>query len=139
MPTATPVEYTPSHKQPKNPADQTVLVRIRKERGKYVAHPQRVPVFQGVANVVFVLESAPPNAQLKKIKLRESHPRPTLSNPRPNPFSKPKRMRVMLLTDDNTPADNQARYFKYDLEVKEGSRVFYVDPGIDNEPPPPHP
>lgn len=137
--------------QPKAPAQKTVLVTIRKEGDKYVAHPKRLSVPRRTANIVFVLENAPANAQLLKMEIKEPKPpvhraktgqsrraNGTNGSSPGNPFSFPvKSKRVMLLTDDNGVANHQGRRFVYDMYVMEGNVKFKVDPVIDNDPPPP--
>lgn len=114
--------------------DYTILVTIRKEGSKYVAHPKDFWVAEGhCANIVFVLENAPKNAWLKKVKLEEEVDR---RRPWLNPFTLPRGKRVLLITDDNSHGLHQNRKFAYKLEVREGSEPFDVDPVIGNDPPP---
>jgi hypothetical protein len=114
--------------------DHTIVVLVRKVGGKYVADPERVRVPEGrCANVVFVLENAPREAQLIKMVIQETTPES--QSVLPSPFSMPGEKRVLLVTDDNSKAVHHRRKFDYVLEVREGNEVFVVDPGIDHDPP----
>ena len=130
---ATITEHLPADNPPDLPlANATTVVRIRKENGGYVAYPKEVHVEPGVfANLIFVLENAPRNAQLQKMIIREESD----GTGKPNPFSLPCGYRVLLLNDDNTVPANHGRYFSYKMYVQEGSEVLEVDPGIANDPP----
>jgi hypothetical protein len=130
------------------PPDHTVLVRITKKNGEYVADPDpaRVPQWKH-ANIVFVLENAPMTAELlDEIEFWENGTKP----PPNSPFSKPSVRRALIVNDDNTDAKFQKRKFIYKLKVQDGNMRFPVlvggtvdpvgpgidvDPGIDNDPP----
>ena len=117
----------------KVPPDFTLMVVIEKLNGKYVAKPDRTRVPQGRhVNIVFVLENAPPDAELQQVVISEPN---APNGDSPNPFSFPVAKRVMLVNDDNTAAECQGRKFDYICYVKEGQTVIPVDPGIDNDPP----
>src|ERR1043165_3809177 len=90
----------------------TVVVKIRKVKDVYKAHPKTVHVHPGhVTNVVFVLENAPPDAELLNLKLAEVPPNKNKSNP----FNLPGKNRVMLIVDDNRKKRNRHRYFDYSV------------------------
>ena len=110
----------------------TAVVRIRKVMGKYTAYPKKLHVKKKhITNVIFVLENAPPDAELIKLTLAEYPPNTNHSNP----FNLPGKNRVLLVVDDNRKKKNHHRYFEYSLKVLEKGIEHIVDPGIDNDPP----
>ena len=130
---AVKLEPTGGSSPPSPTTNATKWVTIRKTGDKYTADPSRVTVQAGeIANIAFVLENAPPNAQLIKLSIIEKGPLNTS-----NPFSLPGPKRVFLLVDDNANPANNTRSFDYELEVQEDPLApsIIVDPGIDNDPP----